>query len=827
MKYTAKDIGNIIKSSTPGDERSIMHLLLDSRKVHTPAVAVFFAIKGARRDGHLFIAELYKKQVRCFVISEVIEETLYPEAIFLQVKDTLVALQQLAAHHRQQFSLPVIGITGSNGKTIVKEWLWQLLHNQFNIVRSPASYNSQIGVPLSVWQIAPQHDLAIIEAGISQRGEMEKLEKIIQPSIGVLTNIGESHSEGFSSKDQKLQEKLLLFQNCSLIIGREQDFFPLQEHGILLSKQATILTWGYASTNILCLQKITRQDNHTGITYRFSEEENEIRIPFTDDASIENVMTACLLCHYLAKDKKEWQAKLATLAPVSMRMEVKKGVNQCVLINDSYSADITSLDMALAFLDNQPTHLRKTAILSDFLQTGEADATLYKTILDKLSNKQFTRLIGIGKHITAALQASSVTKQTNVPAIELYASTDDFIQQFLSSRFKEEVILIKGARSFEFERIVQLLELKLHQTILEINLNTIVNNVKAYQQQLRSSTKVMAMVKAFAYGSGGAEVANVLQYHKVDYLAVAYADEGVELRKAGIDLPIMVMNVEETAFESIINYNLEPDIYSFSLLRSFENFLIKNGLSAYPAHIEIETGMNRLGFAPEEVEALAMHLAASSWLQIKSVFSHLASSDDASQDAFTLTQLSLYKQAAQILKIALPYSFIQHIANSAAIFRLPELHLDMVRLGIGMYGVDSGHTHQHLLQPAATLKSTIAQLKQVKAGESVSYGRRGVVARDSLIATVRIGYADGFSRRMGHGTAYMLVKGQKAAVVGTVCMDMTMIDVTDINDVKENDEVIIFGKELPVQQLATWSGTIPYEIMTGISQRVKRVYFEE
>ncbi len=826
MKYTAKDIGSIISASSPGDDRGITHLLLDSRKVQVPASSVFFAIKGERRNGHLFIAELYKKQVRCFVVSETMEEGLYPEAVFLKVNDTLVALQQLSAYHRQQFSIPVIGITGSNGKTIVKEWGWQLLNNQFSIIRSPASYNSQIGVPLSVWQITDQHNLAIIEAGISRQGEMEKLEKIIQPTIGILTNIGEPHSEGFDSRRQKLEEKLLLFQNCSVIMGREQDLFPVLREEALLNKQTTVLTWGYSSANILFIQKIAKQETDTSITYRFSGEENEVSIPFTDDVSIENALTACLLCHHLAKDTKDWQEKLTTLEPVSMRMEVKKGINQCVLINDSYSADLTSLDMALAFLDNQPVHLGKTAILSDFLQTGEPDELLYRTILDKLSNKQFTRLIGIGKHITAALQKDTITKQSVIPAMELYESTDDFIQHFLSSRFKEEVLLIKGARSFGFERIVQLLELKLHQTILEINLNAIVNNVKTYQQQLRTATKVMAMVKAFAYGSGGAEVANVLQYHKVDYLAVAYADEGVELRKAGIGLPIMVMNVEETAFESIINYNLEPDIYSFALLRNFESFLAKNGLSAYPAHIEIETGMNRLGFAMEEIEALAIHLAMASLLQIKSVFSHLACSDDPGQDAFTFTQLALYKEATQVLKRALPYSFIQHIANSAAIFRLPELQLDMVRLGIGMYGVDSANTHQHLLQPVATLKSTIAQLKQVKAGESVSYGRKGVVTRDSVIATIRIGYADGFSRRLGHGTAYMLVKGKKATVVGTVCMDMTMIDVTDIEGVKENDEVIIFGKELPIQQLAAWSSTIPYEIMTGISQRVKRVYFE-
>lgn len=798
LTYSLDHIAGIVGSVSKVADITIEYLVLDSRKIYSPAASLFFALKGPRRDGHQFIREVYKKGVRNFIVSDLIETIAYQEANFIFVKDTLEALRQLAAYHRRQFNIPVIGITGSNGKTIVKEWLYQLLHSDYNIVRSPKSYNSQIGVPLSVWQMNEQHTLGIFEAGISQPGEMEKLEKIIQPTIGVLTNIGEAHSEGFASVEQKEAEKRILFKNA-----KEPATLDIVE----IKKQAdnTVI---YAKKDKSLAETIS------------------IEIPFTDDASVQNAITCWRVMLMMGYDDEVIRNRMKLLSPVNMRLELKKGINHCNIINDSYSADLSSLQIALNFLDQQSAGTKKTVILSDFLQSALKDEELYAFILENLKKHGVSHLIGIGDKITKELNRASAHPDFPIK-IELHASTDDFIKQFRSSQFKEETILIKGARVFEFEKIVQLLEQKVHQTVLEINLNAIVQNLKVYQNQLQPDTKVMAMVKAFAYGSGGAEIAGILQYHKVDYLGVAYADEGVELRKAGITLPIMVMNSQETAFDSFIEYNLEPVIYSFDLLHSFDTFLQNEGLRQYPVHIEIETGMNRLGFAMSEIKSLADYLKKDSLMKVQSVFTHLAASEDPAQDAFTLEQFNLYKLAVLQFKEKINYPFIEHIANSAAIFRLPQLQLDMVRLGIGLYGVDSAGAHQSLLHPVATLKSTIAQLKHLKAGDSVSYNRKGVVKRDSVIATVRIGYADGFTRRLGNDTGKMWLKGKLVPVIGAVCMDMTMIDVTGIENLNEGDEVIIFGKELSVQQLADWAETIPYEIMTAISQRVKRVYFEE
>jgi Alr-MurF fusion protein len=826
LKYTLSHIAALIGKVNAVADTVIEHLLLDSRKVYSPATSLFFALKGPRRDGHQFITELYKKGVRSFVVSEEQDQVIYPEASFIMVKDTLAALQQLAIHHRKNFSFPVIGITGSNGKTIVKEWLYQLLHEDYNVVRSPKSYNSQIGVPLSVWQIEEQHSLGIFEAGISQPGEMERLEKIIQPTIGVLTNIGEAHNEGFADKQQKLAEKLKLFTQCPFLIAREADLAGHDKLIGALENKPKIFTWGPSSNNYVCVKHIGKKETQTVITVCCGSSERQLVIPFTDDASTENAVTCYCVLLQLGISHNTIAKKMLHLQPVNMRLELKKGINHCMIINDSYSADINSLEIALNFLDLQRGYTKKTVILSDVLQSARKDEQLYHYIIDSLKKHYVSRVIGIGEHISETLRHIS-SKPGNGPAIELYSSTEIYLQQFRSSQFREEVVLIKGARVFGFEQIVQLLEQKVHQTVLEINLNAIVNNVKEYQRQLKPDTKMMAMVKAFAYGSGGAEIAGILQYHKVDYLGVAYADEGVELRKAGITLPVMVMNPEEAAFESIVEYNLEPDLYSFSMLHSFETFLEKEGLQRYPVHIEIETGMNRLGFAMNDIESLAVHLQKNSFLKVQTVFSHLAASEDPQQDDYTLQQFNLYQQAVTQLKGKLNYSFLRHITNSAGIFRLPYLQLDMVRLGIGMYGIDSSVSHQSLLQPVATLKTTIAQLKRIKAGESVGYNRRGIVKRDAIVATVRIGYADGYSRKLGNGNGKMLVKGKLVPVIGSICMDMTMIDVTGIKGVEEGDEVIVFGKDLPVQQLAEWTGTIPYEIMTGISQRVKRVYFEE
>jgi alanine racemase len=820
MGYKLENISSIINGKTQQvyEDGFIEHLLLDSRKIYSPSTSLFFALQGPRRDGHQFISELYNKGVKNFIVSEKIKFTDFPEANFILVNDTLEALQRLAAFHRKQFSIPVIGITGSNGKTIVKEWLYQLLHEKFNIVRSPKSYNSQTGVPLSVWQMNSHHELAIFEAGVSEPGEMEKLEQIIQPTIGILTNIGEAHNENFINREEKLTEKLKLFTHANKVIARGDDAWITRQ---MLKVGMNNFFWGKNKSSDLHIISIEKENSQTKITLHYKSRSFDVSIPFIDDASIENAITCCSLMLVAGIEQSYIQQKMQQLQAVSMRLELKKGINQCTIINDSYSADLSSLGIALNFLDQQGAGSKRTVILSDFLQTGLSDKKLYDEIAALLQTHNINKIIGIGKNITIHL------KKYDKAAYQFYKTTEDFLNQFRSSQFKEETILIKGARVFEFERIVHALEQKVHQTVLEINLNAIAHNLKEYQKFLQPSTKIMAMVKAFAYGSGGAEIAGILQFHKVDYLAVAYADEGVELRKAGIHLPVMVMNSEESTFDAIVDNNLEPEIYSFELLNQFDSFLKQSGLSEYPVHIEIETGMNRLGFDIAEINKLGDVLNQTNSFKIKSVFSHLAASEEALQDDFTIQQHKKFVDASNELEKLLGYAVIKHIANSAAIIRHPQLQMDMVRLGIGMYGIDISKTNSLELQPVAVLKSTIAQIKYLKAGESVSYNRKGIVKRDSVIATIRIGYADGYVRRLGNGVGKILVSGQLAPVIGTVCMDMTMIDVTDIPNVKEDDEVIIFGNQLPIEQLAEWADTIPYEIMTGISQRVKRVYYEE
>ncbi len=796
MNYPVSHIATLISSKTIiVNDVAIENLLLDSRKVYSPASSLFFAIKGERRNGHQFIDELYKKEVRSFVVSQEVDVEKYPDANFLFVTDTLDALQELAAQHRQRFKIPVIGITGSNGKTIVKEWLYQLLHQDYSIVRSPKSFNSQIGVPLSVWQMTEHHTLAIFEAGISQPGEMIKLEKIIQPTIGILTNIGEAHSEGFDSIEQKEKEKRILFKNAVMPA-------PLE------------------------VTEIKKTHTKTSISALRNEGSLLIEIPFIDDASVQNAITCWRVMLHLGIENSVIAERMKLLTPVNMRLELKKGINHCTIINDSYSADLSSLEIALNFLDQQSAGAKRTAILSDFLQSATMDSVLYDDVLKSLKKHNVTRLIGIGKGISKELQ-KVIAATGNEIEIQLFLTTNEFLEHFLTSHFKDEIILIKGARVFAFEKIVQLLEQKAHQTVLEINLNAIVHNLKEYQKCLKPSTKIMAMVKAFAYGSGGAEIAGILQFQKVDYLAVAYADEGVELRKAGIGLPIMVMNPEAYAFETIVEHNLQPELYSFELLNSFDLFLQQEGIQHYPVHLELETGMNRLGFSVSELEKLVVLLKESSSFKIQTVFTHLAASEEKVQDEFSLQQYTVFNKAVKELKDKLGYPFLSHIANSAAVVRHPELQMDMVRLGIGLYGVDSADSNKLKLQTVATLKSTIAQIKYLNKGESVSYNRKGIVEKDSVIATIRIGYADGYPRRLGNGVGKVWINNKLAPIIGTICMDMFMVDITDIKGVREGDDVILFGKELPVQQIATWANTIPYEIMTGISQRVKRVYFEE
>ncbi|MBZ4189709.1 bifunctional UDP-N-acetylmuramoyl-tripeptide:D-alanyl-D-alanine ligase/alanine racemase [Niabella beijingensis] len=822
-QYSVGTIASLLGVRLPAEQDSgiIDTLLTDSRKLVAPATSLFVALEGPQRNGHLFIPELYKKGVRYFVVAQPVDETLYPGAVFLKVKDTLEALQQLAAAHRGQYTMEVVGITGSNGKTVVKEWIYQLLQPYKNIVRSPKSYNSQLGVPLSVWQMNPDHNLALFEAGISRPGEMERLERVIAPTIGVLTNIGPAHSEGFESDTAKLDEKLKLFKNAGVIIANGDN--ALIAAGVR-KYPAVFFSWGTNESNaVQVLETVVGEDATRVRLKEQNKDPFEIVIPFTDQASAENAVTCAAVLLWLQMAPATIINGMKTLQPVNMRMEFKQGINNCIVINDSYSADLNSLTVALEFLQQQAKGRKKTVILSDLPENREEEQVLYRTIAAQLQRYGVDRLIGIGERMQSFLAA--LPEAAAIPERSFYLSTREFLQHFQSTRYHDEYILVKGARRFGFERIVTLLEHKVHETVLEINLDAVAQNLKIIQQRLNPGVKIMAMVKAFGYGSGASEIGAVVQFHKADYLGVAYADEGVELRKAGITIPIMVLNTEASAFDALTDYHLEPDLFSFELLEAFEQHVRNSGLKQYPVHIEIETGMNRTGFAINDIAALGTCLKNNEWIKVRSVFSHLAASEDNVEDAFTRHQYHLLKTAAAQLEKEIGYPFIKHIANTAAILRFPQLQLDMVRLGIGLYGISG--SDQVPLETVATLKTTISQIKKIRKGETVSYNRRGVAKEDSVIATLRIGYADGYSRRLGNGVGRVWVNGQLAPVIGTICMDMTMIDITHIPGVKEGDDVIIFGRPVPVQQLAEWIGTIPYEIMTGISQRVKRVYYGE
>jgi len=844
--YTISDIASVINAVylQQQEEAAIYHLLLDSRKLLFPKTSLFFALDGPRRNGSAFMLELYNKGVRNFVVNEVEGAAAckdFAGANFLGVKNVLQALQALVSYHRKKLSIPVIGITGSNGKTIVKEWLYQLMNENYNIVRNPKSYNSQIGVPLSVWQMNSTHTLGIFEAGISQPDEMQQLEKMIAPAVGVFTNIGEAHSEGFLNIRQKINEKLRLFVRSEVLIYNA-DNPDINEavntftNNVRTDGSLQLFTWGKKETATVQIISIEKKVSYTIITAQYKAIQkvhlpNEpataksnlktVTIPFTDDASIENAITCWCVLLYLNTSEEQVAERMRQLRTVEMRLQLKKGINQCSIINDSYSADINSLTIALDFLAQQQQHPNRTLILSDILQSGKSSETLYAEIAAILVQKNINRFVGIGPEMFKQQPAFKNIRQSF-----FFSSIADFKQHFHTLHFYNETILLKGARIFGFEQISHLLEEKVHQTVLEIDLTAITNNLKKYQQLLSPGVKLMAMVKAFSYGSGSFEIANLLQFHKVDYLAVAFADEAVELRKAGIALPIMVMSPEDSTFDVMVQYDLEPELYSFSMLNSFQNYLAQAGIDNYPVHIKLDTGMHRLGFEEADITQLKNILNTTTRLKVQSVFSHLVASDDESLDAFTEFQYNAFTKWCGNLQQVINYPFIRHIANTSAIMRHKEMQLDMVRLGIGLYGVDSNPTMQSQLINVTTLKTTIAQIRKVKAGESVGYNRAAVITADSLIATVRIGYADGYPRKLGNGNGKMMVNRQLVPVIGNVCMDMTMLNVTGMN-VKEGDEVIVFGEALPVTNVAQWAGTIVYEILAGISQRVKRVYFEE
>lgn len=797
------------------DEQSVIqYLIMDSRSVLVPENSLFFAL-SSHRDGHEFIKDAHSKEIRNFVITDAKCIPLYPDCNFLLVEHSLQALQKLAIFHRNQFSLGVIGITGSNGKTIVKEWLYQLLAADYNIVRSPKSYNSQIGVPLSVWQIDAAHDLGIFEAGISAIDEMESLAEIIQPTIGILTNIGEAHAEGFSSKREKLLEKLKLFADADLFIFSPEYVTEVNIKELPGKKRFSWSNKQGADLRIIAVEPI---EGNCYLRAIYQDREIECLLPFKDKASIENGMICWATLLAMGYSAEQADQRLEKLNPVSMRLELKNGINQCSVIDDSYSADISSLAIALDFLNQQNQHPQKTVILSDLFETGKDDADLYAEIADLLAQKKISRLIGIGTHIAKYEALFKFETQ-------FFSDTKTFVEAFPGLHFNHETILVKGARRFEFGRISKLLTQKIHDTVLEIDLNAMVGNLQFYRSKIKPGVKIMAMVKAFSYGSGSFEIANLLQFHKVDYLAVAYADEGIALRKAGITLPIMVMSPEESAFEAIIKHHLEPEIYSLEILNSFLNALSDFDFN-YPVHIKIDSGMHRLGFDHPDIAELSGILKNNQRLKVQSIFSHLVASGEAEHDGFTQHQIAKFKNIAAHLIQVLGYTPLLHIANTSGISRWQDDQMSMVRLGIGLYGFDAALHNNRGLQTVMVLKTTVSQVKILEPGETVGYSRRGVMPDGGKIATVKIGYADGYSRAFGNGNGKMLVNGQLVPTIGSICMDMTMLDVSGI-EVKAGDEAIVFNAEHTIMQLADDIHTIPYEILTNISQRVKRVYFYE
>lgn len=824
-EYSGKEIADIINakllSDKPGDI-TVTDILIDSRKLIFPKNVLFIALVSKRNNGHKYIKELLNRGVRYFIVSELSPDLKNnKDASFFVVEDTLVALQKITAFHRAQFDLPVIGITGSNGKTVVKEWLYQLMSNDKQVIRSPKSYNSQIGVPLSVWQINKNHDIGIFEAGISQPDEMQHLQPIINPDIGIFTNIGEAHNENFLNIYQKIGEKLKLFTKAKMLIycsNHKQLKEVLIKSEIL--KNLESFSWGYEPEDNLVLKEIAKRDKTTTISASYNNSDVAINIPFTDDASIENAIHcwATMLC--LNYDQSSISEKMSRLHPVAMRLELKEGVNNCTIINDSYNSDINSLNIAIDFINQQNQHKDKIVVLSDILQSGKSDIDLYSEVNNLLKQKNITKLIGIGPAI------SRQAARFELDAI-FFESTSDFLSNYSFTNFANQTILLKGARIFEFERINKLLQQKVHETVFEINLNALINNLNYFRSKLKPGVQVMAMVKAFSYGSGSFEIANVLQYHHANYLAVAYADEGVELRRAGINLPIMVMNPEGHAFDTMIKHQLEPEIFNFRALQLFEE-TIKN--SAIPlnkpvkVHIKLDTGMHRLGFGEEEIEPLLERLKKNDQIYVQSVFSHLAASDKPEFDDFTREQINKFdKMSSQIIKFS-NHPILKHIVNSAGIERFPEAHYDMVRLGIGLYGTEDKKNSN--LQNVVCLRSTISQIKTVKKGDTVSYNRSWRADKDTVIGVVSVGYADGLMRNLGNGKLNLWINDQPAPIIGDICMDMCMVDLTGIK-ASEGDDVVVFNKAHGISELAEKASTITYEILSRISRRVKRIYYYE
>lgn len=814
MTIAIRNIISILKANWVGknDVSIIDSISIDSRSLQNDSNTLFFAISGPNHNGHEYIEDLISKKVQHFVV-EYIPENLNDKANFLIVENTLVAFQKFATFYRSQFDFPIIGITGSNGKTIVKEWLNFLLSPDYNIIRSPKSYNSQVGVPLSILGINEKHNLGIFEAGISMTNEMEKLQKIIQPTIGILTNIGSAHDEGFSDVGEKIKEKLKLFTNVNALIVNKNKTISC-----FINPKTKQFTWSSDDKSADVFISAKKIENKTILQCIYLEETFSIEIPFQDQASVENAIHCLMLMLYFGYKPAVINSRMSELYPIEMRLKVKTGINNCTIIDDSYSSDFQSLKIALDFLEHQKQHKKKTIILSDIFQSGLTEEELYSQVSLLIISNKISRVIAIGKTI-------SKFKRKFINGVA-FQNTSEFIEAYDSLDFENETILIKGARDFHFEQIVTLLEQKTHETVLEINLNAVSHNLNFYKSKLNPKTKLMVMVKAFGYGNGGFEIAKLLEHHKVDYLGVAFSDEGIALKNAGINIPIMVLNPESTSFEAIINFKLEPEIYSIKGLKSFIKTAELKKITHYPIHIKLDTGMHRLGFQENDIPELIELLSNNEFVKVKSILSHMATSDSPEHKEFSIAQIQLFDKLSSKLKSALKINPIRHILNTSGISNFPEAQFDMVRLGIGLYGISNDDEEQKYLENVGTLKSIISQIRTIQEGESVGYGRRFMAKKETKIATIPIGYADGISRHLGNGKGYVVINNKKAPIIGSVCMDMLMVDVTDI-DCKEGNTVIVFGEQPTIKEIAKLLDTIPYEILTSISQRVKRIFYRE
>ena len=818
MNYSLSDIASFTNGRIVGEPGEIIRrIYTDSRNLNTTDGTLFVAINGKKHDSHHFINDVAEKGITNFLV-EYIPEIAVKDVNYVVVENTVNAFQQIAAKYRQTFNIPVIGITGSNGKTIVKEWLHYLLSNEFAIIRSPKSYNSQIGVPLSINLMQGNHSLAIFEAGISEPGEMSKLERVIKPTIGVFTNIGNAHQEYFSSYIEKVHEKFLLFKDSEIVVYCK-DNEDVSGEANLLSHNIKKFSWSFhdEGANMLIVEQCV-DDSSTIINYVCDGVRDSIKIPFTDKASVENAVTCLCVVHYLGKLSPSIKKRFEQLPQVAMRLELKEGRNNTTIINDFYNSDVESVKIALDFLNQQNQHPSKIVILSDIQQSGMSLEQLNDKIFSIIDEKHIDKFIGIG---TDLFKCKELYRQRG----DFYFTTDHFLQNIGKYTFENSSILLKGARSYQFERISSILVQQLHKTVLEVNLNALVNNLNYFKSLLKPETKIAVMVKAFSYGSGSVEIAHLLQHHRVDYLAVAFADEGVELRNAGVALPIMVMNPEPETFAKMIEFGLEPEIYSFRLLEMFTSeLMLANIGEPYPVHIKFDTGMARMGFSRNEVTRLLDTLRGNIFVKVASVFSHLAGSDESQFDDFTREQISVFNETSKEMEAGLGYPMLKHLLNSAGIERFSYAQHNMVRLGIGLYGVSAVNSPQ--VQHISTLKTIISQVRKLEAGQTIGYSRKWTVTQPSSIAVIPIGYADGLNRRFSNGVGHVLVKGKKVPIVGNICMDATMIDITGV-DAVEGDEVIIFNEQLTITEQATSIGTIPYEILTSVARRVKRVYLNE